>query len=243
MSHIKEGVKLINSEKEMKIVKKPNAKDYAYVEIKQRIIEGVLLPDQQVSEEELCSKLDISRTPLRGALERLELEKLVVRQVNGRMKIAPISVKEVKEIFKVRSVLEGLAVSQATENVTEKDIKHLSELVKKIRENLEDNNVEQILHFGNEFHSHIYNLANNETVTDFLSQLYDRIYRYRRLVPNDSRERLIREEEEHQKILNCIIRGDKRAAELAMKEHIQNSLETAIKAIEIYEQRQKDFMW
>ncbi|MFD1040465.1 GntR family transcriptional regulator [Virgibacillus byunsanensis] len=220
-----------------------SAKDYAYYEIKQRITEGKLHPDQPVIEEDISSKLKISRTPLRGALERLEFEKLVVRQSNGRLKIAPISVEEVKEIFKVRSKLEEIAVIEATENATDNDIRILSEIASKIMNTSKDGNIEDVLYYGAKFHSYIYDLSGNKTVNNFLAQLNDHIHRYRRLVPKQSVERIIEEGEEHQLILDCIANKDTEGAELAMNKHIQKSLSSAITAIGIYENNNDSSIW
>ncbi|MFD1778933.1 GntR family transcriptional regulator [Fredinandcohnia salidurans] len=214
---------------------KGSAKDFAYYEIKRRIIDGILQPNQPVSEEDLSSKLNISRTPLRGALEKLEFEKMVIRQPNGRLKIAPISVEEVKEIFKVRSKLEEIAVAEATENATQEDIKNLKDIADNLRDASKEGNIEELLKYGVDFHSYIYELSRNGTVNNFLSQLYDHIHRYRRLVPNQSVKRAIEEGEEHQLILECITNKDIKGAELAMKKHIENSLSSAITAIGIYE--------
>ncbi|MFD2044595.1 GntR family transcriptional regulator [Ornithinibacillus salinisoli] len=215
------------------------AKDYAYTQIKQRIIEGKLYPNQPIREEEISSKLNISRTPLRGALEKLEFEKLVVRQSNGRLKISPISVEEVKEIFKVRSKLEEIAVVQATENANEVDSKHLLDLANEIKRATADGDIEKVLLYGAKFHTYIYDLSGNKTVKDFLSQLNDHIQRYRYLVPSQSEKRMMEEGEEHLVIVNCIANKDAVGAEAAMKKHIDNSLSSAVTAIEIYEKNQE----
>ncbi|MFD1040578.1 GntR family transcriptional regulator [Virgibacillus byunsanensis] len=219
------------------------AKDYAYNEIKQGIIEGKLPPNLPVREEEISSKLKISRTPLRGAFERLEFEKMVVRQSNGRLKIAPISVQEVKEIFKVRSKLEEIAVFEATERASDEDIKNLYEIAESIRKTTQKGNIEEILHHGGEFHLYLYQLSGNRVVSNFLSQLNDHIHRYRRLVPKQSLNRIMEEGEEHLEIVDCIAKRDAKGAELAMKKHIENSLKSAVTAIGIYEKNKADSIW
>src|SRR3954454_16673108 len=91
-----------------------STKDIVYFEIKKRIIESVLKPNQPINEENLASELQISRTPIREALQRLEIEELIIRQSNGRLRVAPISVQEAEEIFHIRSLLEGLVTRDAT---------------------------------------------------------------------------------------------------------------------------------
>src|SRR6478736_666407 len=96
-----------------------STKDFVYFEIKKRIIESVLKPDQPINEESLAAEVQISRTPIREALQRLEIEELIIRQPNGRLKVAPITTQEVNELFNVRSLLEGLITREATIKATE----------------------------------------------------------------------------------------------------------------------------
>lgn len=219
-----------------------SVKDFAYYQIKQRIIEGKLQPNQSLIEEELSSKLEISRTPLREALQRLEFENMVVRQSNGRLKVAPISVQEVKEIFNVRSKLEGIAVVEATEKATEDDIRSLSNIVHMIKKTYSDGNIDDILYYGAKFHSYIYDLSANKTVNNILSQLNDHIHRYRRLVPHQRIDQ-VEVKEEHQIILEYIANKDAKGANEAMQKHIEKSLSSSIAAIRTYEKNIKNSTW
>lgn len=216
-------------------LKRVSARDFAYFEIKQKILKGELVPDQPIVEEDLSSELDISRTPLRGAIQQLEFESLVVRKSNGRLRVAPISIQEVEEIFNVRSKLEEIAVEQATNNATKDDIRNLSNIVHMIKQTYGDGRIEDILHYGAEFHNYIYDLSGNHTVNNILTQLNDHIHRYRRLVPEQNIDRFIEAGEEHEIILDRIAQKDKKGAKAVMKEHIQNSLESAIDAILLHE--------
>src|SRR5699024_9954948 len=133
-------------------LRKISTSDYAYTNIKESIITGELKPDEPIVEKQLAQVLEISRIPLREALHRLELEELVVRQMNGRLKVASISVQEVKEIFTVRGKLEGLVVANATENAMPKDIDHLKTILEMIKKSIEEGKIEEILYYGSEFH-------------------------------------------------------------------------------------------
>ncbi len=223
-------------------MQKVSARDFAYIEIKEQIIKGKLEPDTPIVEDHLATNLEISRTPLREALHRLEVEELVVRQNNGRLKVAPISKKEVEEIFTIRSKLEGIVVIQATENATEEDLFHLSTITRMIKESLKEGLQENILYYGSEFHSYIYELSNNKTAVGILSQLNDHIHRYRQLIPSRNEERLKDSYEEHQEILNHIAARNPEAAKIAAQTHIEHSLEAvkvSIEHIQSSEQKEK----
>ncbi|UOE56197.1 GntR family transcriptional regulator [Bacillus sp. CMF12] len=210
-----------------------SAKDIAYSELKKRIINCSFKPGQPIIEDELASELEISRTPLREALQRLELEELVVRQPNGRLKVAPVSKQEVKELFLVRSMLEGVVVVEAIENITEKEIRHLSYLVKMLKETSREGNYEDVNHFGSQFHISLYDLCDNKTVVKILYQLNDRITRYRRLAHFVDTKKT---SDEHEVILEYIIKKDKVNAELTIKNHVLDSLEQALEIVKQYEE-------
>lgn len=209
-----------------------SAKDLAYYEIKERIIKNELTPDVSLIEESLSNELSISRTPLREALQKLEHEGLVIRQTNGRLKVSPISIKELKEIFIVRNKLEEIAVEEAIKNTTEQDIINLSTIVLLIKDNASNNRFEEVLYYGEQFHSYIYELSGNKTIQKILQLLNDRILRYKRLVLLPSKSYKKNSKEEHALILDCIERRDVEGAKNLMREHIKKSIEIAISNIE-----------
>lgn len=210
-----------------------SAKELAYREIKHRIISCEYNPGQPIIEEDLSFSLEISRTPLREALQRLELEELVVRQPNGRLKVAPVSIKEVKELFKVRSMLEGIVVSEAVDKITERDIQYLKYLVQMVKETSGGGSHEDVGSFGAKFHEYLYELSDNRTVVKILYQLNDHITRYRRLAHFIDTKKT---SWEHEIILDHIINKDKHAAETAMKNHVLDSMNQAVLSVMKYEE-------
>jgi DNA-binding GntR family transcriptional regulator len=215
-----------------------STKDYVYYELKKRIIGGILKPDQALIEENLTKELDISRTPLREALTRLEIEELVVRQPNGRLKVASISIEEAKEIFNVRSLLEGLIAREATINATDVDIQKLQDITQLIAEASESNRADDVVRYGSEFHTVLYQLSSNRTASKILLQLNDHIARYRRLGPTRDHDRGRRAAQEHRELFEAIVSKNFELAEQLMREHINNSMASAIESIEKHVQEQ-----
>ncbi|MCT8140504.1 GntR family transcriptional regulator [Anaerobacillus sp. CMMVII] len=111
-----------------------STKDLVYMEIKDKIIKCELKPDQILNEEQLANELEISRTPLREALQRLEAQELIKRQKNGRLRVASISAEEVREMFNVRTLLEGLITREATLKATEEEVVKLEEITRSLTE-------------------------------------------------------------------------------------------------------------
>lgn len=212
-------------------LRKISTSDYAYSNIKESIITGELKPGEPIVEKQLAQVLEISRTPLREALHRLELEELVVRQMNGRLKVAFISVQEVKEIFSVRGKLEGLVIAHATENATDKDIDYLQTILEMIKKSFEEGQIEEILYYGSEFHSFIYELSKNKTAVKILYQLNDHINRYRRMISNHNIDRFEKSISEHEQMIKCMKENDVESAQLAMEYHIKASMDTVISSI------------
>ncbi|WP_419962241.1 GntR family transcriptional regulator [Psychrobacillus sp. BM2] len=218
-------------------VSRVSTKDIAHKALREMIIKGELEPGQPIAEEELAKELQISRTPLREALQILELEGLVNRSLNGRMNVAPISTQEVKEIFVIRSNLEGIVVEDAIDNITQKDIDHLTHLIKLLKMAISLENYETIDRFGKQFHEYIYTVSGNKMAVKFLYQLNSLINRYRRLAHRrigDTNQSV----KEHETILHYIIQKDKINAVKEMKKHILGSLNQAIKTFEKYEHTQ-----
>ena len=213
-----------------------SAADFAYQSIKEKILTADLKPEEPIVEEGLAEQLDISRTPLREALQRLEMEELVVRKLNGRLKVAPISVQEVEELFTIRSLLEGVVVSQAAKSSTENHLRHLNRIMNMFEMAIESDDIDEVLYLGGQFHSYIYEMSGNKTAIKILYQLNDHIHRYRRFVPkniSNQQNSLI----EHKEIIKCIKEQNSLKAKQAMESHIMNSLDMVIAALE---NRKKD---
>nr|WP_309100175.1 GntR family transcriptional regulator [Fredinandcohnia onubensis] len=208
------------------IVERIFTSNIAYCEIKRKIIELEYEPDMPLNEEKLTEELEISRTPLRQALYRLGFEGLIIKLANGRMRVAPVSIKEAEKIFKVREVLEGLIAKEATNNLSKVEIMHLESTLELMIFAAEKNsNFDSIKH-GSDFHHELYEPSQNEIAVQFLNQLNDHIERYRRFSgyknPNYIPMLPVRE---HQKILDAIKKGNPELAEKEMRAHIRRSFE------------------
>ena len=196
--------------------KRYSAKDFVYKELKELIISGKLEPSQQINEKALAEQLDISRTPIREALHRIELEELIVRLPNGRIKVAPVSVEEAKEIFTVRSLLEGLVAKEAAIKISEQS------------------DSERVILYGDKVHHLLYDVSGNRTAVKILNNMNDHIMRYRGLGPKTNKSRSVAAAKEHLALYTIIKLRDGEQAELLMREHIKNSLDAAIQSIEVH---------
>lgn len=215
------------------------SKDYAYLELKQKIICGDLKPDQIVREEQLAALLEISRTPLREAIQRLEIEEFLNRQPNGRMKVASITKQEAKEIFQIRSMLEGFIAREAAINAKEEDIENLSAMLEKLKTSFKRGERQDFVSYGFEFHDYLSEMSGLQTFEKILNILKDHALRYCRFVSTYG-DWDVKADEEHSLILQKIAEKNPAGAEKAMQDHILSSLATAIQRIEEIENDRKD---
>ena len=148
-----------------------STKDIAYEQVKERIIKLELKPDSTINRVNLEKELGVSRTPMREALQKLEGEGLVAQQANGTFKVSSISKKEVKELFKIRSKLEGILIEEAIDHLDQESINHLTYLTDMIKVTSKLESRDETENYGSRFHEEIYRLSGNEIVLVLLDQL------------------------------------------------------------------------
>ena len=221
----------------MNEVKRISTIDYIYEKLIKDIIEMTFKPNEHLVEANLAKRLEVSRTPLRQALYRLELEGLVTKNPNGRITVSPVSIQEAEEIFLVREIIEGLIVREATTKIfqsseCESIINSLEDITHLMRKSAESNRYKSVVSYGSEFHGLLAKHSENTTAVNILEQLNNRISRYRRLGAYiDPDYPSIIPVNEHENILKHIIKQDAVAAENAMRDHIRRSLKNTISAI------------
>ncbi|NQX45695.1 GntR family transcriptional regulator [Paenibacillus tritici] len=211
------------------------SKDNTYYALKQKIIDSELEPDQAVNEENLAALLGVSRTPLREAIQRLENEDFLVRQPNGRLRVAPLTITEVEEIFLIRSMLEGHTARSAARNATARDIQRLTLILEQLKHSFQMGDKQDVVSYGFEFHDYLSEISTLKTFEKVLNQLRDRSLRYCRYVSLHG-DWNTQADEEHLAILQRIVARDEDGAEQAMREHILSSLSTALERIRGIEQ-------
>ncbi|TXL57815.1 GntR family transcriptional regulator [Cerasibacillus terrae] len=212
-----------------------SASDVAYDFIRKKIIKLEYAPSTHLVEEQLSKEIEVSRTPLRQALYRLELEQLVLKQPNGRIIVTPITPTEAGDVFKVREVLEGLVAKEATEKLSEQDFHKLEEALVLMKMAAEKDRKEDLVKHGAQFHEILQTASANEVANQFLNQLKSRIARYRRISsyanPTYEPDVVV---QEHIQIFNLLQKGQKDEVEKAMRAHIRRSLQSTIETLELY---------
>lgn len=210
----------------MKIARVP-VSEQTHEILKQAIITGMLAPGERLYEEKLTEKLEVSRTPLREAISKLELEGLVYKFPTGGTFVTKLSIEQVKQIYSVRSVLEGLAVREAVEKITQTEISRFREISNKIAHYTERGENEEVASLGSQFHDLIHKISGNQVCMDMMKNLSNHIERYRRIaiaVPG----RKIDAYKEHLVLIELLSNRQAVEAEQSMREHVLKASITLI---------------
>lgn len=197
-------------------------RDVVFESLRKAIVEGSLKPGQRLMEVQLAEQLGVSRTPVREAIRKLELEGFVIMLPRKGAYVADMSVKDIIDVLEVRSALEGLAANLAAERMDEKEVEKLKEVSESLNIAMENGNLDEILKKDVEFHQCIFEAAGNKRLTQMINSLWEQVYRFRAGYMSDHNAiRGIKEEHEH--LIHAIISGDGEKASKCAKEHIERA--------------------
>ena len=177
-------------------------------------------PGDKISVEELSRELGVSRTPLWGAINRLEAEGIVEIVPRQGVYLINFDPRRALEIYTVREVLEGMAARLAAEKVTDRQLATLRAKVEEQRAHSESGDVEGYYMAALEFHEQIARIADNKTLEHHLMAVLAQI-RAMRLQHKYVPLNLKNSREDHTKLLRAIIARDPVAAEQEARSHIR----------------------
>ena len=151
--------------------------DIAIEHIRSNIINGTIRVNEKVSMREIAKELNISRTPIREAIRKLESEGLIELLPRRGFIIKKYSSKKIEEIYEVRRVLETYAIRLACKNIGEKDIEKLKKLNHDLTLTFKEKrqNLMKLKKINEEFHFAIFKASHNETVCEIIQNLWERI--------------------------------------------------------------------
>jgi len=206
--------------------------EYAYQEIKRRILTEALPPGAVVSQEGLAAELSISTTPLREGLKRLATEGLVRLDTHRDARVTELSAEEARSIYEVRRAVDPLASALAATRHTADDAAAIKETLSRLRPLTGVADI-AALTAHRDFHRAIYTASHNTPLVGILEGLWDKADRYRQVglrFHRDSREDTARIRREHHALADAVLAGSAERAEQAMVDHIAGSL--GLRAIE-----------
>lgn len=216
-------------------ISKRSLKDEAYAELRQAIISGSLSPGAQLSEQQLAAQFQISRSPIREALGRLEQEGFAIRHGNGRIYVAPLDEMELEQLYIVRANLEGLAARLAASRLENVDLGKMEDDLRAMEKRAEAGDVDGSLRCGESFHDVILATCGNAPLVELISGLRLKISRFRTVIAS-ARNQHVRVAE-HNKVLDALRARDGEGAQRAMENHIMQSADVIVRTMQGEDER------
>lgn len=191
----------------------------SYEIIRDKILNGELPGGTKIVEEKIATELGVSRTPIRDSIRRLEHEGLIVNK-----RVVKPTATDLRNMFKVRMLLEGYSAKCAASYLKENDLQELSECIL----NGKTGNNEEIINANARFHEIVINASNNPVMIDIIDRMEAIIDLFRRTVVFYHRPFL---NEEHEQIFEAIKERDGEKAEMLVKDHLQANLDFCLHLI------------
>jgi len=200
-------------------------RDVVFNTLRKAILRGELKPGERLMEIQLANKLGVSRTPIREAIRKLELEGLVLMIPRKGAEVAQITEKNMQDVLEVRKALEELSVQLACERITAEQVEEMKMAAEDFRKVLKSGDVTKIAEADVKFHDIIFAATNNQRLITLLNNLREQMYRFRveYLKQKECYPQLL---EEHDKLIALISGGEVEEACELMGCHIDNQAST-----------------
>lgn len=201
---------------------KGHIRDSVFSILRNAILDKKLEPGQRLVERTIAEQMGISRTPVREAIHKLVLERLVTHMPRKGVVVSGFSKADIVEILVIRTSLEALICSIAAEKIKPRDLKRLESLAMQITDEHVKGNLKKSNQFNDKFHEVIYKASESPRVYDFLNTLHEYITKFTQVAyskPGRPEEVWI----EHNAIIDALRRHDSAEAEIVAKTHAENS--------------------
>lgn len=207
-------------------------RDVVFNTLRQAILTGELQPGERLMELHLADKLGVSRTPIREAIRKLELEGLVIMIPRRGAEVAQITEKSMKDVLEVRRALDALCAELACERITEQELKALKEACTAFEQAIQTGNIQKIAQADVALHDIIVQATGNQRLIQLVNNLAEQMYRYRfEYIKDASQHQNLAEE--HRIIYESIRNKDKETAAQAAKTHIDNQEKAIMRQIRL----------
>ena len=180
----------------------------------------------------LANRLGVSRTPIREAIRKLELEGLVTMIPRRGAEVAQITEKNMSDVLEVRRALDALCVELACDRITQEELNSLKQACEDFEIAVNTRDVKRIAQADVELHDIIVRATGNDRLIQLVNNLSEQMYRYRFEYIKDTsqHERLV---EEHRIIYQAIVDKDKETASRAAKIHIDNQKKAIMRQLRL----------
>lgn len=205
-------------------------RDVVFKKLRRAILLEELKAGERLTEIRLADRLGVSRTPIREAIRKLELEGLVVMVPRKGAVVAEINEKNLRDVLEVRRVLDVLGAELACERMNGEQKEALGAACLAFEEAVKSGNLRDIAQKDVALHNIIIDATGNRTLRRMLDNLAEQMYRYRLKYLKDDRQ-YVALVKEHRAIYESIVKGDGTAAARLAGEHIDNQEKAIIRQL------------
>lgn len=206
-------------------------RDVVFKTLREAILKGDLKPGERLMEIQLANQLGVSRTPIREAIRKLELDGLVNVLPRRGAEVAQITEKDLRDVLEVRTSLEQLAIQLACQRISSDNIEKLKDALEVFEEAVNSGDVKKLAEADVAFHDVIFESTNNARLIQIVNNLGEQMYRYRVEYLKDFsiHQQLC---QEHRLIVKAISNKDQAKAQQLVRDHIYYQELTVIKNIQ-----------
>jgi DNA-binding GntR family transcriptional regulator len=192
------------------------------MELKKLILSGELSSSDLLTERMLAAKLDMSRTPIRSAIERLDSEGFITYTPNKGIFISQISLQQVTDFFDFRMALEPYVVKKlAQTTISEETATWFKENLKGQEKCVSENNFTSFTDLDSEFHKKLVSIYGNQEIISTMERLQDRLNQIALSVLKKDNARIHASYNDHLHIWNCIVKKESDDASAEMLQHLE----------------------
>lgn len=200
--------------------------DCVFERLENDILSGKYAYGEVLTEARLAEELEVSRTPIREAIRRLEQEN-ILRLTGKGLVVQGITPEDIKDILEIRLHIEGIAARRAAANMTPAQKARLKEAVELQEFYVSKADPDRVQWQDHEFHELIYAGCGSITLQSTLTPLHRKAQKFRR-ASVEKKSRALDSVREHAGICDAILAGDGDAAERLMVEHIQGATKSIL---------------
>ncbi|RDW16208.1 GntR family transcriptional regulator [Oceanobacillus chungangensis] len=193
-----------------------SAKENAFRQLQQWIIDGTLLPGEKLNDTELAKALNVSRTPVRESLQLLEVQGFVKMFPGKATQVTEVDREAIKDLLPPLAALQALSAELAIPNITNEEIKLLESTNDRFASAIQSKNFYAALKLDEDFHHIIVSIANNPYISKIIESLQAHV---RRLFYHNSITLTEQSIDDHTTIISLLKQGDKDKLSPIMKEN------------------------
>lgn len=190
--------------------------------LREAIRDGILEPGERLMEIQIAEELGVSRTPVREAIRKLELEGYVVMLPRRGTYVANLSIKDINEVYEIRASIDALAAGLAAERITDDELEQMERMLVATVEAFEKGNMDRVVEYDTKFHDVLYCASRNDRLVGIINNLREQLTRFRSIsmaYPGRMKKTM----EEHGRMVEAIAQRDVELAQQLARQHMENS--------------------